>query len=280
MSLNKKLSKNQKKTSFLSIFWSHFSIFFAFIAFSCPICSTEMKLEMLSPFYKFQKRGPSNFIPQDDLEILPVEEKDYISIIFAEDDAGVLKSIKNEFSSWDKERNYVESWSLESLGMHEVKGSDEKKKLLKDRVLKYLDKRLSGEIKRAEKGSRMERVGQIKKALHPKTETRIAPNIRIKIKGRVLQRQAIIDVINPFFDYKTYVNSRGDINMKAKREIAFLGVDSFVNYDVRNSNYEAIFNKGLSQNLNFRLSSSQKDDRAPFTRNGDTTVQFLYSRPF
>ncbi|MBK24160.1 MAG: hypothetical protein CME70_09190 [Halobacteriovorax sp.] len=187
-------------------------------------------LKMLNPSYRVRGRGPSNFVPDDQIEPLPVESKSWTQQILVEDDAGVLVGIKKDLAEWQETQEYAKTWNLESTGVYDVDSVDTKKAYLQRMILKYADKRLSGEVKKAEEGSALHTVGQAQKALKPNAEANVTENIKLKFKARVLQGKAIMEVRNPYVEYKATTNLKGEVHMDARKEFKEIGVETNANY--------------------------------------------------
>ena len=75
---------------------------------------------------------------------------------------------------------------------------DEKKKYLEKNILRYMDKRLTGEIKRADKGTTLHRMGQVKKTLRPQTRVKLSENYRLRFRAKVLRGFMRMKFENPF----------------------------------------------------------------------------------
>jgi hypothetical protein len=87
-------------------------------------------LKMLNPSYRVRGRGPSNFVPDDEIQPLPLENKTWTQQILVEDDAGVLKGIQKDLSKWQEKQDYAKAWNLESTGVYDVESVDTKKAYL------------------------------------------------------------------------------------------------------------------------------------------------------
>ena len=237
-------------------------------------------LHGLNPYHKPMFRAPGSFIPTDEVIRAPKKDKIWLQQILVEDDAGVLDSIRNDFATWESTEEYARLWNIESVKTYQTPDRGQKKAHLSKRLLKYADKRLSGEIKKADEGSTLHRVGQLEKALKPNVEAQISKRIRIKVKARVLQAKAIVRVDNPWVESNTEINAKGDVQMNFKKDFDKVGVDTNLQYQVNEGSYVAWVDKKLIENWVGRVSSSQSDKEAIFTSNADKTVQLLFNKSF
>jgi hypothetical protein len=298
-----------KKMQFNCQKFSHIAKSLASITAIVCICSVkaeELNLNQLNHNKVIATRGPSSFIPNDEIQVAPEKEKSWMASILVPDDAGVLNSVKSNLDSWQATEDYAKTWNLESTGLYTVKSTEDKKEYLNSKVLKYFDKRLSGEIKKSEKGSTLRRVATAQKALRPKAAVAVSQNIKVKFKAKVLQGKAMMKVDNPYVDYNAEVTAAGEMNMKMaksfkdygvytkmdydikadqmnmKMEKRFddIGASTHLDYDLTNKSYLTYVDKQLSQSLKARVSSSQSEKEMAFTENADKKVQLFFNTPF
>lgn len=305
----------KKVTPILCLNFGHLSVLFLSFIFSSlahcgpePIDATEnmVMLKMLNPSYKVRGRGPSNFVPDDQIEPLPLESKTWTQQILVEDDAGVLSGVREDLNTWQSTQEYAKTWNLESTGVYDVDSIDKKKSYLQRMILKYADKRLSGEVKNSEAGSALHTVGQAQKALKPNAEAAVSENIKLKFKARLLQGKAIMEVKNPYVDYSTTANLKGEVNLDAKKEFKELGVNTSANYradeddlklnvvktfkqlnlqaqidyEVSNESWTASLQKPIYKRLIGRVSSSQAEKEMILGAESDQTMEVMFNTSF
>jgi hypothetical protein len=258
------------------------------IVFSSNLIASESEktslndrlLKTLNPYFKVQTRVPSNFIPNDEVEETPEEHKSWYTGILADDDAGVLLGVRNQFTRWEEQEEFASNWSVQSTGLYDTPEHAGKKTYLMNKLLKYFDRRLSGEIKQAEKGSTLHNVGKAQKALRPQTKVSITKNIKMKFKAKVLQGHAHVDIINPWLEQRTYVNARGDMNTYVLKNWKPITLRAKMDYQISESKWVASVDKGLTENIVARISSTQGKDDMMFTEDSDRKVQLLYTHVF
>lgn len=241
---------------------------------------SSFMLNQLNPYQKSVIRAPGSFIPTDEFVQAPEEQKIWLQSILVEDDAGVLRSIRDNFREWEEKEEYAKNWNIESIKTYETPSQAYKKSYLSKKLLKYADKRLSGEIKKADEGSTLHRVGQLEKALRPKVEAQVSKRIKIKVKARVLQAKAIVRVDNPWVEHNTELNAKGHIQMNFKRDFSQLGANANVRYQVNEGQYVAWFDKQLVENWIGRVSSEQSDKDVAFSGDADKKLQLLFNKSF
>ncbi len=218
--------------------------------------------------------------PDDDLSPVPAVHNLWLNNVFVPDDAGVMYSIRDTYRSWLDTEEYVDNWSLESTRIYHVPTPEQKKSYTSKIFLKYADKRLSGEVKRSKEGSTLYAIGQAQKALRPQAEVRMAPQVKIKFRGRFLEGKGMVHIYNPIADYQTTINYRGQTQMTLSKEIRPTGIFASINYELWNDTWVAAFDRRLTEKWSTRLSSSQNDEIMAFTKQADTRIEFFFNHYF
>jgi len=225
-------------------------------------------------------RGPANIIPDDEIEIEPIKQTLWYENLLVEDDRGVLVGVREQLKFWREREEYVSNWDLESTGLYRTPDIEAKKRYLQKNLLRYLDKRLSGEIRNAEKNSTLHRVGQVQTALRPNAEARISEKIKIKFRARVLQGKAFILVKNPWVDNRTTISATGKVEVAMNRSFKDLGIATRVRYNVNESEYLAEIDKTITSKITARISSHQNDKTMIFESEANSTLQLLFHHSF
>lgn len=223
---------------------------------------------------------PQSFTADVDFIAAPEKQEAWYENLFVEDDAGVLNTMKANYASLDANDEYTRNWDMESTGLYSYSTQEQRVTYFNKYILKYVDKRISGEVKRAEEGSALAAVGTVQKALKPQTDVSFAPNLKLKVRAKVLQGEVYFDLVNPYVDSRTTVTLGGDVNMNVKKEFKeYRGVAS-VDYNPKDGNYVTQFDKYLSDRLLARVSSSQTQSQAVFSNDSDARFQIMYATPF
>lgn len=252
-------------------------------------------------------RAPASaFAPNEELIPTPAERESWLAEIMVEDQAGVMRGVRSQLQEWQEREEYARTWNLEDSGVVDLPERGEKQKLITKNILRYVDKRISGEIKNAEEGSTFHKVGQAQKALKPESEVGVSENFKLKFKARVLEQKASMFMINPYVDSSAEVRLNGRMRVDVKREFASVGVKTeveyhvnsgelnvkcekkleaidakaFVNYRSLDNEYIAAIDKPLAERLVGRISSTQSPGDMMFTGAADGRVELFYSSPF
>lgn len=188
--------------------------------------------------------------------------------IFAEDDAGVMKDVKGQMESWEKTEEYANLWDLKSTGLYNTPTTSQKSKYLSKKILRYVDKRVSGEMKNSEEGSAMYKMKNVEKNLRPNAAVNVSKNFGFKFKARVLQGKAIVEVKNPWIECNATVSANGKARLVTRKDFKELGLASGAEYSFNDSQFLTYIDQQLTDNIKARVSNTAgatDDSRAEIT---------------
>ena len=241
---------------------------------------SHISLHKLNPLYKEVGRGIASFVPDDEVEFYPFEQTIMVNRVIIEDSAGVLRSMKGKIQSWDKVESYVENWGLESTGLYIFPKYEDKRKYVESHALKYLDRRLSGEIKRAEKGSTLEKVGKVERALKPTTKVTITQNFKIRVKARLLEGKAYINFENPYFKCNSEIDFGGYVDLKMSKSLKNIGMTGQVVYKISGGYWVVSISQKIIKGVSAQVSSTQNDDKMMLSNDATKVAGLYYSYSF
>ncbi len=176
--------------------------------------------------------------------------------IFAEDDAGVMKDMKDSLHSWEKTEEYARLWDIKSTGLYNTPTSSEKGKYISKKMLRYADKRLSGEMKNASEGTTLHKMKTVEKNLRPNAAVNVTKNFGFKFKARVLQGKAIVEVKNPWVECNATISANGKARVITRKEFKELGLASGAEYSVNDSEFLTYVDQQLTDNIKARVSNT------------------------
>ncbi|MBP9681321.1 MAG: hypothetical protein KBD76_07945 [Bacteriovorax sp.] len=247
----------------------HLSMFVILTVISHNIFATDLDKKTL-------KRVPSSAYEEEVLTV-PLEQKTFVKSVFAEDDAGVMKGMRDSLNGWDATEEYMQRWNLESTGLYQLPNTQEKTKFISKNLLRYADKRLAGEIKNAEEGSAFSTMGKVEKSLRPNTTVPVSKYINLKFKARVLQGKAIMDVQNPWVECNATLSANGKAKILTKKDFKQLGTTTGVEYKVNESQWIAFVDQEISQNVKARLSSTTQSNGDDADKRVEMTASFPFN---
>lgn len=247
---------------------------------------TKVTLKSLNPDY----RAPSSTVPADQTIVVPVRPRHWMEDLTVEDDKGVMQGMREQINEWDNHIEYARKWSLESTGLYEEttyteeERYEQRSKFVRQQGLKYIDKRLSGEIKEAEEGTTLARVGKVQKALKPAGKVDIAPNYRLRVQAKLLQTRAVLKLENPFLDETEadvkMSSGRQRIDVNLAKKFATIGIDTRIHYIVHEDKWVASIVKPITNEISTSIESHQSDNTMMFSKNADSRFVVSYGRPF
>jgi len=200
--------------------------------------------------------------------------------IFAEDDAGVMREMKSSLLGWEATDEYAKKWNLKSTGLYNTPTTEQRKAFINQRLLRYADKRLSGEMKKAEEGSTLHKVGKVEKQLRPNASVNISKNFGIKLKARVLQGKATVEFRNPYVECNAVVTATGKVRMITKKEFKELGLTSGAEYSFNDDQIVTYLDQQITNNIKARISSTQNNGLDVFANDADAKIEMTASFPF
>lgn len=224
-------------------------------------------------------RKPSSFVSTDEVIVVPRAQDSWYEGTMVDDDSGVMNSMRVDFRREQEQDNYARQWGLKSTGMYNGTTREAKQARVFRDMLSYTDKRLSGEIRRAEKGSNLHRVGQVQSALQPNTTVGLFEGYSIKFQMRAIQGKGTIRLKNPYVD--TYL----DVTLGGRREFVTekkwgFGLRTAINARIDQNYYFTTIEQRLTETITASLVSQQSMNNAAFSPQSDRRIQLNYFRPF
>jgi hypothetical protein len=231
-------------------------------------------------YAKTTHRKPASAVPDEEVLTAPYEQKVLMQQIFAEDDAGVMRGIRNSLESYQQTEDYAKLWNLQSTGLYNTPSLEQKKYMITSNVLTYADKRLAGEIRNAEEGSGLQSIGKAEKALRPNAEVGISKSVSVKFKARVLQGKILMEVKNPVVEFESSVNARGKLHVISKKEFRSIGFTAGAEFRVSEGESVIFADQALTQNIKARVSSNQVNHQKAFSNDADKRLEMMAYFPF
>ena len=140
-------------------------------------------------------------------------------------------------------------------------------------MLRYADKRLSGEMRRAEEGSTLHSMSRVEKNLRPNASVNVSKNFGFKFKARVLQGKVIVDVKNPWIECNATMSANGRARITTRKDFKEVGMSSGAEYSVNDSSLLTYIDQQVTDNVKARVSNTSGD-------NADSRLEMMASFPF
>ena len=193
--------------------------------------------------------------------------------MFAEDDAGVMRDLKASMRSWESTEEYARVWDLADTGLYTTPTTAQKSQYILKKMLRYADKRLSGEMKRAEEGSTLHSMSRVEKNLRPNATVNVSKNFGFKFKARVLQGKFIVDVKNPWIECNATLSANGKARVTTRKDFKEVGMSSGAEYSINESSLLTYIDQQVTDNVKARVSNTSGD-------NADSRLEMMASFPF
>jgi hypothetical protein len=225
-------------------------------------------------------RTPANYIPDDEISTSPIENTLWVDQVFVNDDANVLENTARDLKRWEEEEEFERNWGVKRVAGHGTPSAEQKKAYVSRQMLRYMDKRLTGSVKKAEKGSTLHKVGTVQKALKPQSTVQFSKQFKLRFKARVLQRSASLYLVNPYFNNSLDINRRGQAFLRMSKRIKPLKLDTAMRVDFSNDTYASSLSRPITKKVRAVLSTSQTLKDAPFESTGDNRLELRYFSAF
>lgn len=239
------------------------------VCMSFSLCASEFKKESNS-----LTRKPAAV--DEEVLTVPLSQNDSFFTndnMFAEDDAGVMKDMKASLGAWEAAEEYARIWDLEDTGLYTTPTTTQKSKYIAKKMLRYADKRFSGEMKKAGEGSALYSMSKVEKNLRPNAAVNVSKDFGFKFKARVLQGKVIVDVKNPWIECNATVSANGKAKLITRKEFKEAGLVSGAEYSVNDSSLLTYIDQQVTDNLKARVSNINGND-------ADSRVEMTASFPF
>ena len=251
-----------------------------FLHLSMFVFCTLLSVDALAFKSNNHQRKPASSFLDEEIFVTPDQSKTFMQVALADDDGGVMSGMRSSLSSWADTEEFAHTWNLESTGLYKTPTANEKGKMINSRLLKYVDKRLAGELKNAEEGSVLHTAKKVETTLRPNAEVAVSKLVSIKFKARVLQGKIIMDVKNPFVECNASVSAKGKVNLITKKEFKDWGLATGAEYRIDESQWVAYADQEITKELRARISSTQSDKQMMFNKASEQRFEMLASFPF
>lgn len=152
-------------------------------------------------------------------------------------------------------------------------------------MLKYLDKRISMQVKTADEGSGWHAVGKAQKGLKPKVSARLFNNVDLKVRGKILLGRIKFGLRNPYFENWLQVNYKGNFNFLLSKNFSKANIKFNAKYQVSEGKYNLEANKKITKNVALVLSSHKYNNQDRLSLGKDfkekeNVLNLVYKMPF
>lgn len=252
-------------------------------------------------------RKPANFVPDDDLIVVPIVIEENIYDEFNKKHAPRLKAARKQMIYWQQQEQYAKDYGLENTGIVNLPTQEQKEQFLQRNYLRFISKDLEKSANNGIKDSwdsftADEEIDAIKaieehekvivKAKRNKGRKVVQANTSVgkgkdKLRFGMQVRPEIglakFTVKSNGFYAKAWIGINGNQELTFEKDFKSTQTSFFTNYYIEQQRMLASVDQRLAKNLKLRL-THQKDiageGRLGNAKSEDNILKFMYYKPF
>jgi hypothetical protein len=257
------------------------------------------------------KRAPANYVPNDDVIVVPVDaEMSFYEKHVLNDQAFSDKSrVQQQVKIWQENELMAQQYGLDtqSIGsLYYVPDNDEKFKMVQRSYFRYLQKRGEDPFKQEGQDiirawtaddevnsidemeaafratARRDGVGRPLPKAFQERQVAKTKKFRFNFQPRVEQGLFIFRMTGPIFDARAWVAVNGETEINAERKFDLTGTRIMVNYFAHEGRYLSVLDQNLPvvDGLRARFTSTWDPDQLAPEYANERRWQLLYSTTF
>ncbi len=229
----------------------------------------------------FRARSTASYRPTDEMIYSPFTEQSntWLDQVMVDDEDKTLAQMRQTIQNWEQMEEYSRMWNLESSGLYQTPLSGEKMNYLSKNMIRYIDKRIAGEVKNAKEGSTLKKIGEIQENLRPSAQIAIGQRVKMKIRMHILQGQASMSLLNPWIDMMAEGTASGKLKLCLDKHFSQIGGQAALNYEYHYNKWTASYEQLITNNLKARL-ASEKTGNLSLRKQDQQNIQLIYWRAF
>ncbi|MBF0359862.1 MAG: hypothetical protein HQK49_02570 [Oligoflexia bacterium] len=214
------------------------------------------------------------------------DEDNWYQALFAPDNNGILKDMAKNINEWEQNEDEARKLKLTSTGRYYFPERGEKTRYVSKYAIKYLDRRIAEQTKKAKKGSTIYKIGKTQEALRPESQIAFGDSFSIKLKAELYRGETTLLLNNPFIDWRIHFNvlSDRDIRIYMGKELSLLDLRTNVDYSIEKENLKASIDKRITDGILGRVSMAKSFDKNSSTNSNaipsDQRLELIFTRPF
>jgi hypothetical protein len=221
-------------------------------------------------------RAPANFVPNDDVIIVPLEYETHFLVRNIDPNHPKLKKIKNQLDYWVTQEKYVTEWAIEDTGLYRPASQEEKLNFFKKNFLRYVSRKARDPLKRDLKEwwnsdnaeAEVSRVNQVTEEINTKEKGAFAKKInkqkvlaktqkfKLRFKPRVLKGYVSLSLRSVYFNADSVVGINGKIDFKISRGFSSIGLNTMAYYNYSDNRLITSFSKSLTKTISTSITST------------------------
>lgn len=250
-----------------------------------------------SAAFAFEGRKPANFVPDDDMIVVPIViERSFIDD-FNEKHADEFRGSRERLRYWNAQEEYAEAYGLEGRGIVDTPTEEEKQRFLDRNILRFISKDIEkttngeardiwenwtadDEIDAIEAIENHERVivrasegEKPLKGLEANKTVNVGKSSKIKFgfQPRVEIGMANFTMKSEYFNARAWVGINGNQEINFERDFTSTNTKAFINYKIDESRLLIAVDHRFSDHL--RLRFTHQKDAEGFSEMTDVGIQ-------
>ena len=229
-------------------------------------------------------RKPANFIPDDDLIVVPLVIEKSVIEEFHNKHENKFKAAKQRMQFWQSQEQYAQDYGLEDSGIISLPTPEEKQRFLNRNYLRFIskdverstNKTLQNSIERWTTDDEIDSIKAIEehekviiKARSSKGRKNLSKSKTVKVgksdfkfgfQARPEIGMARFTIRSSYLNARAWVGVNGNQEIKLERRFKSTGTMSFVNYYIDESRVLAVIDQKVIKSLTFRYSHAKDVD--------------------
>lgn len=222
-------------------------------------------------------RKPANFVPDDDMIIVPmVVERNFIED-FNEKHKSEFKSARKKLDYWMTQEQYAEDYGLEDTGVVVLPTADQKERFFRKNYLRFMQKDVeksnqavvnelvndwntNDEIDSIEANEQRDEFivkakrNKGQRVYTAKKEVKVAgTRFKFDIQPRVEMGMMKVRIDTPIFRVRAWIGINGNQEVKISRKFTSTNTKAMVNYYIEQNRLLSVVDQPLAKNWSMRL---------------------------
>lgn len=267
------------------------SIHFVLCAVTFILCS-ESRAQIM--------RSPANFVPDDDVIVVPLEYESHFINRHMDMKNQRLRTIKSTLDNWARKREYVEEWGLQGTGIYNPPTQEQMFNFFHRNFFRYVGRRVNEPLKRGinewwdgsqeetdaeisaiqqttQSVNKKDKSGTIFKKVSKKKVIKETKYFKLKTRVRPLRGFISLSGRTPWVNIDAIVGANGRMEVKAERYFVGSRIYTMINHDVLANRTIGLitmpFTKTISGSITHTLTPTQ-------STNEDTRFTLGYRKSF
>ena len=246
-------------------------------------------------------RKPANFVPNDDVIIVPLEYETHFLVRHIDPNHPRLARIKNQLELWVQQEQYVREWGIEDTGLYVPPTQEQRFDFFRKNFLRYVSRTAREPLKRDlrewwnadDAVTEVQRIKQTEEEINRKEKAGITKKIsktkvlstskskkfkyKLRFRPRVLKGYAALSFRSNLFNADSVLGVNGRLDLRISRNFSKIGLNTMFYYDINDNRMITSISKRLTPTISTSITSTFTPDEAI---QEDHRLRIGYSKSF